>query len=268
MRKLHGVFLLFSVFISAAFAETPVLYLIGDSTVESRESASADQQQGWGGKIDRYFTSSKVTVENHALGGTSSRTFRRDGHWQKVLDKIKSGDFVMMQFGHNDGGGLNRNKWKASIKGMGDETEEVKFEEEGKTETVHSYGWYMKQYIREAKEKGATVIVCSPVPRCIWGDNGKCGRDDKGYGGWSRQAAKDEGVWFINLNEIVAQHYDKVGDRDEVHDMYFADEHTHTNRRGAEQNAACVISGLRGLRNCPLYNCMNSKALKIRAYQE
>ena len=253
---------------AVSFAETPTLYIIGDSTVESREGADADAQQGWGGKIDRYFKGSKVEIQNRAIGGRSSRSFRREGRWQKVLDLIKPGDFVMIQFGHNDGGGLSKDNGRTSLKGMGDETQDVTAED-GTTETVHTYGWYMKQYIREAKEKGATVIVCSPVPRCIWDEKtGKCGRGDKGYGGWSRQAAKDEDAWFINLDEIVAQLYDKVGDEEEVREMYFADHHTHTNRKGAEANARCVISGLRGLRNCPLYNCMNSKGLKVPAYRE
>jgi hypothetical protein len=126
----------------------------------------------------------------------------------------------------------------------------------------------MKQYVREAQEKGATVIVCSLVPRCIWADNGKVGRSDNDYGGWAKEAAKEEKAWFIDLNEIVAERYDDIGDEEEVRELFFADHHTHTNRKGAELNAECVIAGLRGQRNGPLNKFLNSKGLKISPYRD
>lgn len=264
-----GIFLavalpLFSL-VATSFAKWPTLYIVGDSTVESRTNADADAQQGWGGHIDDYFKN--IKVENHAIGGRSIRSFRNEGRWQAILDELEKGDFVLIQFGHNDGGSLSKDNGRTSLKGMGDETREVTGDD-GKTETVHTFGWYMQQYIREARKKGATVIVCSLVPRCLWSDNGKCGRADKDYGGWAREAAKKERAWFIDLNEIVAERYDKVGDEEEVRNMYFADHHTHTNRSGAELNAECVIAGLRGQSNCPLNKYLNSKALKIRAFHE
>ena len=248
-----------------AEAKTPTLHIIGDSTVESREGAAADQQQGWGGKLDKYFTSSKLKIENHAIGGRSSRSYRQEGSWAKVLAEIESGDYLMMQFGHNDCGSFKKDddNGKTSLKGMGDETEELP------GETVHTYGWYMKQYIREAKEKGATVIVCSPVPRCLWGDDGKCGRSgDNDYGGWSRAAAQAEGALFIDLNAITADAYNAIGDEETVRKRCFADHHTHTNAEGAELNAQCVVAGLRGLERCSLKNYLTSKGQKVKAYTE
>ncbi len=253
--------------ISPASARTPVLYIVGDSTVESRDGAGLDDQQGWGGKIDKFF-SSRIKVENHAIGGRSSRSFRNEGRWQTILDELEEGDFVLIQFGHNDGGSLSTDNGRTSLKGMGDETEEVTNKENGQTETVHTYGWYMQQYVKEAKEKGATVIVCSLVPRCLWGDNGKCGRSDKDYGGWAKKAAAEEDAWFIDLNEIAAEQYDHFGGEEAVREEYFADHHTHTNRKGAELNAECVIAGLRGQRNCPLNKYLNSKGEKIKPYRD
>ncbi len=246
-----------------AQAAWPTLYIIGDSTVETHRG----DHYGWGGKIDKYLKN--INVENDALGGTSSRTFRTGGNWQAVLDKLVEGDFVIMQFGHNDGGGLGGNgRFKASLKGVGDETEEVTFDD-GKTETVHSYGWYMAQYIKEAKARGAIVIVCSPIPRCLWADNGKCGRSgDDDYGGWAKKVAEQEDAWFIHLNHIVADRFDDFGSEEEVREEFFADHHVHTNEKGAELNAECVIAGLRGQRNCPLYKYMNSRALKVRPYRD
>ncbi len=269
MFRYAGIGLACGIMISTAAAKPPTLYIVGDSTVESRERAAAGKQQGWGGKIDKYFHSSKIKVENHAIGGRSSRSFRREGRWKDILDVLEPGDFVLIQFGHNDGGSLSKDNGRTSLKGMGDETQEVTSRETGETETVHTFGWYMQQYIREADEKGAIVIVCSLVPRCLWGDNGKCGRsghDD--YGGWAEKAAQKEDAWFIDLNEIVADRYDDFGGEEEVREAFFADHHTHTNRKGAELNAECVIAGLRGQRNCPLYKYLNAMALKVRPYRD
>src|SRR5580765_8639456 len=85
-------------------AKLPTLFIIGDSTVKN----STKGLQGWGTPIAGLFDATKITVENRALGGRSSRTYRTEGLWDQTLAKMKPGDFVLMQFGHNDGGGLTR----------------------------------------------------------------------------------------------------------------------------------------------------------------
>ena len=94
-----------------------------------------------------------------------------------------------MQFGHNDGGDKFKGiRPRASLKGNGDDTEIGVVEATGKEEIVHSYGWYLRKYITEAKAKGAIVVVCSPIPRNIWKD-GKVGRAASDYGKWAKEAA-------------------------------------------------------------------------------
>src|SRR5579859_7832284 len=83
--------------------QTPTLYIIGDSTVHNPGKGL----EGWGDAIRADFDSNKITVENDAIPGRSSRTFLTEGHWDKVLAKLKQGDFVLMQFGHNDGGAVD-----------------------------------------------------------------------------------------------------------------------------------------------------------------
>src|ERR1700731_2382055 len=85
----------------------PTLFLIGDSTVHNGRGDGANGQWGWGEPIVDLFDPAKIHVKNMALGGRSSRTFLTEGHWEKVLAELKPGDFVMMQFGHNDGGPLD-----------------------------------------------------------------------------------------------------------------------------------------------------------------
>ena len=80
----------------------PTIFIIGDSTVKNGRGDGAGGLWGWGDPIVQFFDTSKIQIENHALGGTSSRTFRTKGIWDEVLRKIQPGDYVMMQFGHTD----------------------------------------------------------------------------------------------------------------------------------------------------------------------
>jgi lysophospholipase L1-like esterase len=132
---------------------------------------------------------------------------------------------------------------------VGEETQEIDNQLTKQHEVVHSYGWYLRQYIREAKAHGAVPIVCSPVPRKTWKE-GKIVRSTEGYAGWARQVAAGEGAAFIDLNDLVAQRYEALGA--ERVDAMFADPHTHTSRSGAELNAAIVAESLRKLPGEPL----------------
>src|SRR5262245_10916128 len=142
----------------------PTLFLIGDSTVKNSWDKGTDGLWGWGKPLESYFDRSKINVENQALGGTSSRSYMMQGHWDRVLALVKPGDYVMMQFGHNDGGGAANAR--GSLRGNGEDTQEVTAG--GNSETVHTYGWYIRKYIADTKAKGATPIVCSLIPRNNW----------------------------------------------------------------------------------------------------
>ena len=228
----------------------PTLFLIGDSTVRNGRGDGAGGQWGWGDYLGRYFDSKKINVVNRAVGGLSSRTYLTQGHWERVLAMLKPGDFVMMQFGHNDNGSpTNPPPGRSSIKGIGDETQQVINPTNGVAETVHSFGWYLRKYITDTRAKGATPIVCSLVPRKIWRD-GKIVRNKESHAGWAEQVASSEEVAFVDLNEIIAQRYDELGP-EKVHAL-FADEHTHTTQAGAELNAQCVVAALRHLKTNPL----------------
>jgi lysophospholipase L1-like esterase len=238
----------------------PTLFLVGDSTVR----VSTKGQQGWGDPIAAYFDKTKINVINRALGGRSSRTFQTEGLWDKVLAEMKPGDFVLIQFGHNDGGELAKGtRPRASLKGNGDESQEVTVEMTGKQEVVRTFGWYLRKYAADAKGRGATPILCSLIPRKIWKD-GKISRASDSYGKWTAEAARAEGVAFIDLNEIIARKYEELGP--EKVGPLFADEHTHTTSAGAEQNAACVISGVKGLKENPLAAFFSDKAKEVPVF--
>src|SRR5690606_3878896 len=137
----------------------PTLFIAGDSTAAR---GSGDEQQGWGVPFARYFDPSRVNVVNRARGGRSSRTFITEGLWDALLDDVKRGDVVLIQFGHNDGGAINdASRARGSIRSLGDEAEEIDNLLTRKREVVRSYGWYMRKMIADVKERGATPVVLS-----------------------------------------------------------------------------------------------------------
>lgn len=223
--------------------EKPVLYLIGDSTVKNGSGKGSDGLWGWGDFLVEHFDTTKIKIENRARGGRSSRTYQTEGLWDEVLKKLKPGDYVIMQFGHNDGGPLNDTlRARGTIRGNGEETEEIDNLITKKHEVVHSYGWYMRKYIRDTKAKGAIPIVCSLVARNIFKD-GKVVRATETYTKWAKAAAEAEGAVFIDLNDKVATRYEELGAR-VVKSTLFQQDHTHTNAAGARINAALVTEAI------------------------
>ncbi len=232
----------------------PTLYVIGDSTVRTGSLGNgANGQWGWGAPVADYFDRRRINVENHAMGGTSSRTYRSLGLWERVLNKIKPGDYVIMQFGHNDDSPIN-DKFRArgTIRSNGDEVEEIDNQLTGKHEIVHSYGWYIRQFIIESRAKGAASIVCSPIPRNNFNQSGRLPRAREDWGLWAEQAAREAGGIFIDLNERIASVFEELGP-DRVGLLYYAPgDHTHTSAAGAMFNARRVIEGIRDLEGCNL----------------
>jgi len=242
----------------------PTLFLIGDSTVRNGRGDGANGQWGWGDYLAPFFDTTRINVVNRAVGGLSSRTYLTSGHWERVLAMLKPGDFVMMQFGHNDGGPLNDTaRARGTIRGVGEETEAIGNLLTKEHEVVHTYGWYLRKFIADTRAKGATPIVCSPVPRKMWKD-GKIVRNREDYAGWAAEVATAGLAPFVDLNEIIARQYDRLGP-DNVEPL-FADPHTHTSRAGAELSAACVVAGLKGLPEDPLAPFLAAKAAEVAPY--
>jgi len=256
-KKLMGITLAAVVTLLSAFTllkEKPVLYVIGDSTVKNGKGKGDGNMWGWGDFIGQYFDQEKIHIENHALGGTSSRTFQTKGLWDSVLVKIKAGDFVLMQFGHNDGSPLDDTaRARGTIRGIGTENREIYNPITKKKEVVYTYGWYLRKFITATKAKGGIPIVCSPIPRNQWKD-GRVQRGEAGYSTWAAEVAKAEGVFFIDLNKRTADKYDQFGE--EKVKGYFPGDHTHTNGDGAKLNAASVAEGITALKKCPLAKYM------------
>ena len=222
--------------------EKPVFYIIGDSTVKNGDGTGKGGLWGWGDFIAGYFDTTKISVRNHAIGGRSSRTFITEGRWDKVLTTLKKGDYVIMQFGHNDGGPLDDTaRARGSIRGIGNESKEIYNPIMKKQEVVYTYGYYMRKYIRDTKVRGAIPIVCSPIPRNEWKD-GKVIRSKDSYSGWAEQVAKEEVAFFIDINDLISTKYEQLGP--DAVKLFFPGDHTHTDLNSAKLNAQIVMKEL------------------------
>jgi rhamnogalacturonan acetylesterase len=233
--------------------ERPTLYIIGDSTVRNTNRP----QCGWGEKMGDFFDTTQLRISNQAMAGRSTRTFIKEKRWEKVMSTIKAGDYLIMQFGHNEGSKPDTNKagYRGVLKGIGEETVELTWPDSTK-EIVHTYGWYIRKFITDAKSKGAIPVVASMIPRNQFVD-GKVKRAGNDYGKWAKEVAASEGVGFIDLNSISADKYDTLGP-DKVKE-FFPGDHTHTNEAGAAVNAASVAEGIKLLKSLGLNNYLLNK---------
>ena len=221
----------------------PVVFITGDSTVKNADKDSTGMW-GWGSQAWRTFDENKITFINCAQAGRSCRTYLREGRWEKVYNDLQDGDYVLIQFGHNDIGELHRGKHRGDIPGTADTScvSRVVLQDEAYNEVVYSFGWYLKKMIDDCRQKGATPILVSLTPRNEWSD-GKIERRNDSYGKWYREVAAETGCDFVDLHNITADALDDIGQ--ECAKDYYCGDHTHTSLRGAQLNALGIAIGLR-----------------------
>jgi lysophospholipase L1-like esterase len=200
----------------------PTVFIVGDSTARNNTDL------GWGDHFAHLFDTSRINVANRAIAGRSARSYITEGHWAKVLDEIKPGDFVLFQLGHND-------------------------PLAGQVETVHTYGWYLRKMISEARAKGASPILLTLTVRNIWkpcpdgtlnsAGGQTCIERDMGYTSSLRQLAAEEHIPLIDMSDIAANRFEALGPVKTA--LLFPKDHTHTSPEGAELNANAVAEALR-----------------------
>ena len=250
-------------------AGKPVVFITGDSTVKNADK-DENGMWGWGAVANTVFDESKIDIVNAAMAGRSCRSYLNEGRWDKVYNSLKPGDFVLIQFGHNDISPIDKPKYRGAIATAADTCHVYKMQaakedlskqnvidqklksntQVGSYEVVFSFGWYLKKFIQDVREKGATPILVSLTPRNEW-PNGKIERRNDTYGKWYREVAEATGVEFVDLHNITADFLDKKCGKKEKAMKYFNHDHTHTSLLGAKTNAQSVAKGLRA-NNSPL----------------
>lgn len=249
----------------------PVVFITGDSTVKNADK-DPDGMWGWGAVANTIFDEAKIDIVNAAMAGRSCRSYLNEGRWERVYNSLKPGDFVLIQFGHNDISPIDKPKYRGAIATTKDTCHVYRMQaakedlskqnvidqklkantQVGSYEVVYSFGWYLKKFIQDVREKGATPILVSLTPRNEW-PNGKIERRNDTYGKWYREVAAETGCEFVDLHNITADFLDKKCGKKEKAMKYFNHDHTHTSLLGAKTNAQSVAKGLRDNKS-PLAN--------------
>lgn len=246
----------------------PMVFLCGDSTGKN-EDKNPDGMWGWGSQGYTVFDAKKCVFQNQAKAGRSTRTYLDEERWEEVYNSLEPGDVVLIQFGHNDIGGIDKDKERGVIACAQDTSHVYHLKSNGKNKVIYSFGWYIKKMIRDCQEKGAHPVVLSFTPRNEWHEGKgktvgsfypveeKAGRyyierrNDKYIPMWDKQIAEECGAEFVDVHNITADFLDqkcgKVGK--EAAMKYFNHDHTHTSLLGARTNAQSVAKGLKAIKS-------------------
>ncbi|MBQ9202067.1 MAG: pectin esterase [Bacteroidales bacterium] len=168
------------------------IFTIGDSTMADKTLDKGNPERGWGQAFRACWDSRYVVVDNHALNGRSSKSFRDEGHWQPVYEKIRPGDYVLIQFGHND----------------------QKPKEDRHTDPGTTYNEQLKQYIRETREKGGIPVLLTSMVRRKFGDDGHLTETHGDYLQAVRDVAAEMKVVLIDHNLSSKRLVEEMGPED------------------------------------------------------
>ena len=210
------------------------VYLIGDSTMCDYEPQRAPLT-GWGMPFKVFFDST-VEIENHAKGGRSTRTFINEGRWQPIANNLQEGDYVLIQFGHND------------------EAKEEKYRD--RYTPVTDYKTNLVKFITETRAKKAVPVLITPVSRLRFKD-GHQQETHAEYTAAVVEVAKQQNVPVIDLDKKSREVYDQLGEENAKllfmqlapgeHPAYpeGQKDNTHFNEYGARRMAQLVLAGLK-----------------------
>lgn len=229
------ILLFFTVLAFAPPDRKITVWLIGDSTV-CDQPLDRSPVTGWGTPFAGFFDST-VTVSNRARGGRSTRTFISEGRWQQVSDSLQEGDYVLMQFGHND------------------EAKEPQYQD--RYTPVPDYKTNLERFIRETRSKKAQPILVTPVTRLVFDASGHVKETHQEYTAAVWEVGKQYGVPVIDLDKKSRELVDYFGPKyakvlymqvDSLeHPHYPAGrkDNTHFNEYGARRMAELVLAEIR-----------------------
>ncbi|KAI0144871.1 rhamnogalacturonan acetylesterase [Pestalotiopsis sp. NC0098] len=216
---------------------TPTLYLCGDSTMAKNGAGDGDTD-GWGQYIGDYVS---ITAVNDAIGGRSARSYWDEGRFATVAAAVKSGDIVVIEFGHNDGGSPESDdNGRSDCPGAGTET----CVSDSTGATVYTFVYYVIQAAKLMTAKGATVILSSQTPNNLW-ETGSYVYSAPRFVGYQKTAATaiaSSSVTFVDHFQAVANMYAKLGDS--ATNALYPNDHTHTSPTGADLSAQAFAEAI------------------------
>ena len=236
--------------VSASAQNVPTLFLIGDSTMADKKDPEQNPEHGWGQMVPSLLNNIKVV--NKAVNGRSSKSFIDEGRWEKVLDSLRPGDFVLIQFGHND----------------------QKFKDSSRYTNPFTQYWHnLERFVNEAREKKAHPIILSSIVRRNFNEFGVLIDTHGSYPFVSRMVAKEMNVPFIDLQWLTERLERKFGpdDSKRLH-LHFApgenqyipngiNDDTHLSEYGANLVASLALQEI-ARQELPLSNYIKMEVLR------
>lgn len=190
MKKLFLALALFCFAFAEAEEQRPThVYLIGDSTCANKNLEKQNPERGWG-QLFRAFFDEGVVVENHALNGRSTKSFREEGRWEPIYSQMQEGDYVFIQFGHND--------------------EKVDRPKVGSVPEVFAEN--LRRYVRETREKGGIPVLLTPIARRHFTEEGQLKKTHGEYPDRVRQVAEEMGVVLLDMEPLTEAWLKELGD--------------------------------------------------------
>ena len=251
------------------------IFLVGDSTVSSGPGGTSAEGEGWGQLLAAFFDLTKVNVVNRAIASSSSRAYIAEGYWADTLTVLKPGDIVLIQFGQNEAAPARSIAApvtgaqaapdlpvESSLPGTADNFREIVSPATAQHGVIHTYGWYLREMVVDALGRGAIPILCSPAPHRDW-QAGHIRQSADTYAGWTQAIALQQRVAFVDLNRILADHYDALGESATT--PLFNPFGTNTSTAGAQATAQLLVGALKGLRPDPLNGYFSASAAAIPA---
>lgn len=216
------------------------VFTIGDSTMAQKSSAT---ERGWGMLFPNFVDASLVTVSNHAADGRSTKSFIDEGRWNAVLGQLSEGDYLLIQFGHND------EKTDASLQ----------------TDPQTTYKQNLAKFIDEARAKGANPVLLTPIVRRIFGSDGNIINEHEAYAEAMRELATELSAPLIDMTLLSSQYENIagiVGSRS-LHEYFPGSEidNTHICQLGAYVTARCVSEQIGA--NSAIKIALNSKPASL-----
>jgi lysophospholipase L1-like esterase len=216
-------------------AQEPVtVFIAGDSTAANK-AENKRPETGWGEQLQKHFDERKVRIDNHAANGRSTRTFISEGRWQALVDKVRAGDYVLIQFGHNDESPQKVNAYTPP----------------------DDFRHNLERFVAEVRAKKATPVLLTPVMRRRFNKDGTFYDTHGEYPDLTRRVAAERKVALIDmhrLSEKVLVKYGAEGSRklflqlkagENPNYPQGVEDNTHFSPLGADIMAALVVDGIR-----------------------
>jgi lysophospholipase L1-like esterase len=204
-----------------ATSQTPTIVVIGDSTA-SVYGQDRYPRMGWAQPLQDFFAPACATVNDMAASGRSSKSFYDEGRWTPIRDALRKGDYVLIQFGHND-----------------EKTDDATLY----TEPFTTFEQYLTKYVDESRSKGASPVLLTPIERNYW-QNGKIRESHGDYPAATRQLAEKSQVPLVDMTALTKSYLEKIGQSAATNDVFLANDSTHLQEKGARTIGEIALGDL------------------------